>query len=86
MLKHTVVQACHLACNWLINGGGAVNANQATWTILGVAMRGVQMLGLHRDGKLFDLSADEIAERRRVFWEVSNCVDLELSFRYTHTT
>lgn len=57
-------------CTWLINGRGAVNANQASWTILGVAMRGAQMLGLHRDGELFDFTPDEVAERRRVFWEV----------------
>lgn len=33
-------------------------------------MRTVQILGLHRDGHLFDLSPEELAERRRVFWEV----------------
>lgn len=73
----TVVQALHLFTNWLINGGGAVNSNQATWTVIGMAMRTVQILGLHRDGQVFDLSQEELTERRRVFWEVSRAMQAE---------
>ncbi|ORY25463.1 fungal-specific transcription factor domain-domain-containing protein [Naematelia encephala] len=64
------VQAVHLMVTWLNNGGRPVSSNQSTWPLIGMAMRVVQALGLHRDGKHFDLPPAEIAKRRRVFWEV----------------
>ncbi|WWD22197.1 hypothetical protein CI109_106688 [Kwoniella shandongensis] len=64
------VQAINLMITWLYNGGSPVSSNQSMWPLLGMAMRVVQALGLHRDGKHFGLSAAETAERRRVFWEI----------------
>ena len=55
---------------WLNNGGKAVSSNQSLWPLMGLAMRVVQALGLHRDPKLLDLPLAEVEERRRVFWEV----------------
>lgn len=55
---------------WLLNGGRVIASSYSTWPLLGVAMRVVQALGLHRGGTYFGLSAGEIMERRRVFWEV----------------
>jgi hypothetical protein len=90
-LYRPVVQALHLFTNWMINGGGAVNSNQATWTLLGMAMRMVQILGLHRDGQMFGFSPEELTERRRVFWEVSrqahlHSLSLALRHRVSVTT
>jgi hypothetical protein len=55
---------------WLLNGGRVVPSTQTTWTLLGMAMRVVQALGLHRDPTHFGLPPLEVFERRRVFWEV----------------
>ncbi|KAK8846887.1 hypothetical protein IAR55_005977 [Kwoniella newhampshirensis] len=64
------VQAINLMVTWLYNGGSPVSSNQSTWPLLGMAMRVVQALGLHRDGKHFGLSEADSTERRRVFWEI----------------
>ncbi|KAL7425271.1 hypothetical protein Q5752_000959 [Cryptotrichosporon argae] len=66
------VQAIHLMVNWLTNGGRVVSSNASTWPLLGMAMRVVQAIGMHRDGTHFDLAPAEVAERRRVFWEINS--------------
>lgn len=39
------------------------------WPLVGLLMRVVQAMGLHRDGKRWALSDEMIEERRLVFWE-----------------
>ena len=57
---------------WLHNGGRPVSSNLSTWPLLGMAMKVIQALGLHRDGEHFGLPQEEVMSRRRIFWEVSD--------------
>ncbi|ORY25465.1 hypothetical protein BCR39DRAFT_590164 [Naematelia encephala] len=72
------VQAIHLMVTWFTNGGQVVSSNQSTWPLIGLAMRIVQALGLHRDGRHFGLPYAEIMNRRRIFWEI-HAYDLMLA-------
>jgi len=40
------------------------------WTMIGVALRTSQRLGLHRDGSCFGINAFDTEERRRLFWQL----------------
>ena len=71
MTRSPDVQTLYLMVVWLNNGGRPVHSNQSTWALMGMSMRAIQALGLHRDGSHYGLSPAQTAERRRVFWEVS---------------
>lgn len=40
------------------------------WQLRGLSLRLVLAMGLHRDGESWDLSTEDVNNRRRVFWEV----------------
>ena len=48
-------------------------ANYSTsFSLLGIAIRIAQRLGLHRDGSVFGLSPVEAEERRRIWWQMQH--------------
>ncbi|TYJ52644.1 hypothetical protein B9479_006736 [Cryptococcus floricola] len=65
----TLVQAIIIMSRYESNSGRTV-AYEAFWPILGLGIRCAQQIGLHRDGKNWALSDDEIELRRRVYWEM----------------
>ncbi|CAM1508848.1 Fc.00g025870.m01.CDS01 [Cosmosporella sp. VM-42] len=44
------------------------NSGRAVWTLIGLAIRAAQSMGLHRDGKKLGLSPFESEVRRRLWW------------------
>ncbi|ODN95665.1 hypothetical protein I350_08382 [Cryptococcus amylolentus CBS 6273] len=65
----TLVQAIITMSRYESNSGRTV-AYEAFWPILGLGIRCAQQIGLHRDGKNWALSDDEVELRRRVYWEM----------------
>ncbi|ODN76462.1 hypothetical protein L198_08057 [Cryptococcus wingfieldii CBS 7118] len=65
----TLVQAIIIMSRYESNSGRTV-AYEAFWPILGLGIRCAQQIGLHRDGKNWALSDDEVELRRRVYWEM----------------
>ena len=48
-------------------------ANPSTsFSLLGIAIRIAQRLGLHRDGSVFGLPPVEAEERRRIWWQMQH--------------
>ncbi|KAK4684896.1 hypothetical protein P7C73_g5268, partial [Tremellales sp. Uapishka_1] len=63
------LQTLHIMINYLcyvdrIKGG------DAAWILWGMVWRLVVAMGMHRDGKQWNLPAHILDERRRVFWEI----------------
>ncbi|GAA5981002.1 hypothetical protein JCM10908_003948 [Rhodotorula pacifica] len=63
------VKSLHLMVSYLfcsVNREGARSA----WTILGLASRAAQSLGLHKNCAVWQISPEEVEERSRVWWEL----------------
>jgi hypothetical protein len=43
---------------------------QSIWTMIGLAIRIAEAMGLHRDGEIFPLPALETKLRRRLWWQI----------------
>ena len=43
-----------------------------SWGCLGLTFKLMQKLGMHRDGKKWNLPEEEAIERRRLFWEIES--------------
>lgn len=50
-------------------------STHSLWSILGLAMRSAEKLGMHRDGVTLGLSTVETEDRRRVWWQLQH-IDL----------
>ncbi|KAK6220659.1 hypothetical protein LQW54_002104 [Pestalotiopsis sp. IQ-011] len=55
-------------------------STQSLWTLMGLAIRNGEKLGIHRDGTLLRLSPPETEERRRLWWQLQY-LDLILAVR-----
>ncbi|ETS85230.1 hypothetical protein PFICI_03255 [Pestalotiopsis fici W106-1] len=55
-------------------------STQSLWTLMGLAIRNGEKLGVHRDGTLLGLSPPETEERRRLWWQLQY-LDLILAIR-----
>lgn len=62
------VQTVHLMALYHINTRDTSDGEPG-WHLLGIAMRSLQAQGCHRDGSRWGLPAEDLEERRRVFWE-----------------
>lgn len=58
--------------NYMVNDA---TRNSKGWVMLGVAARLAQVIGLHRDPEIFGLPPDQVADRRKIAWEL---VSMEL--------
>lgn len=66
---YSLVHSLHLMVSYLfcsVNREGARSA----WTILGLASRAAQSLGLHKNCAAWQISPEEVEERSRVWWEL----------------
>lgn len=63
------VKCLHLMVSYLFCSGDREGARSA-WTILGLASRAAQALGLHKNCAAWGLSADVTEERARAWWEI----------------
>ncbi|POY70520.1 hypothetical protein BMF94_6434 [Rhodotorula taiwanensis] len=63
------VKGLHLMVSYLFCSGNREGARSA-WTLLGLASRAAQSLGLHKNCAQWDISAEEVEERSRVCWEL----------------
>lgn len=63
------VKCLHLIVSYLFCSGDREGARSA-WTILGLASRAAQALGLHKNCAAWGLSADVTEERARAWWEI----------------
>lgn len=68
------VQTIHLVGQYLCNRKNGRNAD-SFFPLVGTAVRNAIALGLHREGRAWNLPQDELEERRRLFWELyaSDC-------------
>ncbi|KAI1849973.1 hypothetical protein JX266_004352 [Neoarthrinium moseri] len=55
-------------------------STQSLWTLMGLAIRNGEKLGIHRDGTLLGMSPFETEERRRLWWHLQY-LDLILAIR-----
>ncbi|WWC65511.1 uncharacterized protein I303_108129 [Kwoniella dejecticola CBS 10117] len=62
------VQSLHIMAHFMLETEKGRNGDSA-WPLWGMAMRLSQAMGLHRDGARWNLPAEVVEERRRVFWE-----------------
>ncbi|GFF24340.1 uncharacterized transcriptional regulatory protein C139.03 [Aspergillus udagawae] len=49
------------------------NSGRSNWTLHGLTTRAAQSIGLHRDGRHFNLSPLECELRRRLWWHIVTC-------------
>ncbi|GAA5838680.1 hypothetical protein JCM11251_003261 [Rhodosporidiobolus azoricus] len=63
------VQCLHVMVSCLFCSGDKVGAKSA-WTLLGLAMRAAQSLGLHKNCNSWNLPREETLERARTWWEL----------------
>lgn len=61
-------QTLHLMGSYLLNRN-RISGADSYWPLLGVQMRIIQAMGLHRDGGRWGFDARQLNERRRTFWE-----------------
>lgn len=62
------VEALHLMVSFLFVFGDKEGA-KAAWTVLGIAIRAAQSMGLHKNCAAWGLGPDEVEERSRLWWE-----------------
>ncbi|KAJ6790270.1 hypothetical protein PWT90_06586 [Aphanocladium album] len=55
-------------------------SSQSLWSLMGLACRSAELLGIHRDGELLGLEAFEIEERRRLWWQIQH-IDLIMAVK-----
>jgi hypothetical protein len=55
-------------------------SSQSLWSLMGMASRNAERLGLHRDGTILGLRPVEIEDRRRVWWQLQH-LDVALAVR-----
>ncbi|KAF7534159.1 hypothetical protein G7054_g6502 [Neopestalotiopsis clavispora] len=55
-------------------------STQSLWTLMGLAIRNGEKMGIHRDGTMLGLSPSETEERRRLWWQLQY-LDLILAVR-----
>ncbi|TIA85374.1 hypothetical protein E3P99_04014 [Wallemia hederae] len=67
-------QTLHLMGSYLLNRNRLSGAD-SYWPLLGVQMRIIQAMGLHRDGARWGFDQRQLNERRRTFWE-SHTIDV----------
>lgn len=67
-------QTLHLMGSYLLNRNRLSGAD-SYWPMLGVQMRIIQAMGLHRDGARWGFDQRQLNERRRTFWE-SHTIDV----------
>ena len=67
-------QTLHLMGSYLLNKN-RISGGDAYWPLLGIKMRIIQAMGLHRDGERWGFSQKLLNERRRTFWE-SHTIDV----------
>ncbi|CDZ98883.1 Zn(2)-C6 fungal-type DNA-binding domain [Phaffia rhodozyma] len=65
------IQAIQLMGSYLLNGTKATSGGEQFWPLLGLAMKHLTAVGLHRDGARWGLDPAEVDMRRRLFWECS---------------
>ena len=54
--------------------------SQSLWSLMGLAFRSAELLGIHRDGQILGLSPAETEDRRRLWWQLQH-LDLILSIK-----
>ncbi|KAL1408563.1 hypothetical protein Q8F55_005376 [Vanrija albida] len=64
---------------------GMRSGTDLAWQMRGLAMRLVLSMGLHRDGQSWNLSEEDLNNRRKVFWEAFSH-DVFLSMTNLHST
>ncbi|KAK4047150.1 hypothetical protein OIV83_005602 [Microbotryomycetes sp. JL201] len=72
-LSHTTlagVQTLQLCANFLLNAHDFQAGGETFWPILGMALRMLVSMGLHRDGTLWNLQNPDLDRRRTIFWEL----------------
>ncbi|KAM0791581.1 hypothetical protein ACM66B_006025 [Microbotryomycetes sp. NB124-2] len=72
-LSHTTlagVQTLQLCANFLLNAHDFQEGGETFWPILGMALRILVSMGLHRDGTQWNLQNPDLDRRRTVFWEL----------------
>ncbi len=62
------VQALYIMAEYLSYAEQGEGGDLA-WPVWGIATRIMQAMGLHRDGERWNLSPQELDDRRRIFWE-----------------
>ncbi|KAG8876521.1 hypothetical protein FS842_006006 [Serendipita sp. 407] len=63
------VQALSLLSLWYQLSDDSGDPSKS-WGCLGLTFKVAQSIGLHRDGKIWNLGEEEAQDRRRVFWEL----------------